>query len=69
MFNGKAVVPIFLTIVRGLAALLWYLQVAKLPYWIHPVGIVLVSVGHKVVYDQSPNSQGVPEHQHHKRRL
>ena len=45
MFNGKAVVPIFLTIVASLlAALLWYLQVAKLPYWIESVRVVLVSV-------------------------
>lgn len=45
MFNGKAVVPIFLTIVASwLAALLWYLEVARLPHWVEPVRIVLFSV-------------------------
>jgi hypothetical protein len=45
MFNSKAVVPIFLTIVASLlAALLWYLEVAELPYWVEPVRVVLVSV-------------------------
>ena len=45
MSNGKVVVPIFLTVVGVLfAALLWYLEVAKLPYWVEPVRIVLFSV-------------------------
>jgi hypothetical protein len=45
MANGKVGIPVFLTVVAGsLAALLWYLEVAKLPYWVEPVRVVLFSV-------------------------